>query len=412
MIPTFSFDWVFTAVGWTLAAVGAAVLAWSLFWDRARGRRRCPKCWYDMAGVPGLTCPECGQAARDERALAGTRRRRRVAALAVATALGGYLTLNAPELRAHGPAGLVPSTVLLLWKGQLDRSSEGSRQLFHGLPTGRTALAEELYRRYRSGELSHWQQRIVSRALPIGRLAPDEFTVRDRWPQDVPLIMWGTPSHAEGCHPRQIVFTPLYAPGARIIETVHLADGSGPPWWGYYAHWREFPPPPPGRPPQVSIELRERGRGDDESTCSVQLWSTVRQLPVVVAGSPENALRPVESGDCALSFRLKLQHLSHGSGWATLSVVPQITVPTNVSVGLSVEFLEKGVPVAWATVCLSDGPTAAVDGDVNRLTGAQPDDLTIRVRGDPVVALRAHDAESYWKGEFTKRWSEIEVSQP
>jgi hypothetical protein len=56
-------DWLYHTFGWTLAAAGMVLLAWALFWDRSRGRRRCPKCWYNMEGVPGLRCPECGREA-------------------------------------------------------------------------------------------------------------------------------------------------------------------------------------------------------------------------------------------------------------------------------------------------------------------------------------------------------------
>ncbi len=53
---------------WTLASLAAIWLLSALFRDRSRGRLRCPRCWYDMAGA-GLTCPECGKQARSERAL-------------------------------------------------------------------------------------------------------------------------------------------------------------------------------------------------------------------------------------------------------------------------------------------------------------------------------------------------------
>jgi hypothetical protein len=77
-------DWICHLAGWTIGAAGMVLLLWALFWDRSRGRRRCPKCWYDMAGVPGLRCPECGKEAKSERQLSATRRRWRWAAAGVA----------------------------------------------------------------------------------------------------------------------------------------------------------------------------------------------------------------------------------------------------------------------------------------------------------------------------------------
>jgi len=59
--------WV-TAIG-ILALLGAMVFLawWGLYWDRARGRRRCPRCWYNLAYTPGMTCGECGYTGRSEK---------------------------------------------------------------------------------------------------------------------------------------------------------------------------------------------------------------------------------------------------------------------------------------------------------------------------------------------------------
>jgi hypothetical protein len=404
-------DWLFTTLGYTLAAAGAALLLWSLFYDRSRGRRRCPKCWYDVAGVPGLTCPECGKETRSESRLYRTRRRWRAAALAMSVAVAGYVALNARSLRAHGPIGLVPSTMLLLWNGQVDVSSTGSNQLIHGSPVGRTVFSEELYRRYLAKELHHWQQRLVSRALPVGRLDSNEFQGRDRWPEGVPLLLWGYAGSSEGCHPRRMVFTPLYAPDARTVEAVPRFATMSHQWMHYLSR-RQFPPPPPGDTPQIAVELWEQGRGDGDSACSIKLWSTVLTLPVVVSGTPEGVLLPVETSEYAESLRLKLRRLRYGAGWAELEVSSAISPPENLSFGLRVEFLERGIAVAWVSLCLADGRDAFIEGDINRLASARQSDhdWTVRVRGDAAIALRARDATSYWKGEFTKPWSEIEIS--
>src|SRR3954469_17175546 len=98
-------DWLFAAVGWTLAAGGIVLLLWSLFRDRARGRRRCPKCWYDMAGTPGLRCPECGRQARSQKRLSRTRRRWRLALVAAALAGAGLLAAQVPAYRRGGWVG-------------------------------------------------------------------------------------------------------------------------------------------------------------------------------------------------------------------------------------------------------------------------------------------------------------------
>src|SRR5436189_63302 len=44
-------EWVFQATAWALGGGGTLLLLWALHWDRARGRWRCPRCWYSMAGA-------------------------------------------------------------------------------------------------------------------------------------------------------------------------------------------------------------------------------------------------------------------------------------------------------------------------------------------------------------------------
>src|SRR5438477_8406765 len=60
--------------GWTLVSTGLLIGGWALLADRARGRRRCPRCAYDMGAVGGLVCPECGRRASRERERFRTRR--------------------------------------------------------------------------------------------------------------------------------------------------------------------------------------------------------------------------------------------------------------------------------------------------------------------------------------------------
>ena len=107
-------DWLYHTLGYALAAAGLLLLLWSLFWDRPRGRRRCPKCWYDMAGVPGIRCPECGREARRERSLFKTHRRRRGVCLAILLMLAASPVWSVPRIRRDGWFGAVPTTILAL----------------------------------------------------------------------------------------------------------------------------------------------------------------------------------------------------------------------------------------------------------------------------------------------------------
>ena len=66
------------------AAVAVGTIWWAIFGDKARGRRRCPRCWHDLSRTPGLTCSECGHPARTEAELGRARRRWGTAAAALA----------------------------------------------------------------------------------------------------------------------------------------------------------------------------------------------------------------------------------------------------------------------------------------------------------------------------------------
>lgn len=81
-LPTFPL-WFYIPAA-LLAALGAIGLYCSLFKGRAKGRLRCPKCWYDMKGATLPTrCPECGTPAETLKDLQHTRRHWRSALIAL-----------------------------------------------------------------------------------------------------------------------------------------------------------------------------------------------------------------------------------------------------------------------------------------------------------------------------------------
>ena len=68
-------SWLFSGSGFVLGMAGLWLIYWFLLADRAQGRKRCPKCWYDMSSADSLSCPECGNDAKREADLLNTRRR-------------------------------------------------------------------------------------------------------------------------------------------------------------------------------------------------------------------------------------------------------------------------------------------------------------------------------------------------
>ncbi|MEL6329933.1 MAG: hypothetical protein AAFR38_09740 [Planctomycetota bacterium] len=107
--------------GWVVTALGLGLVGWAMFADRARGRRRCRRCWYDMVAVDGLLCPECGHEHRDARRLLATRRRWAFVWLALVPLLGGWALRLTPKYQRGGVAAITPDFVVALnassWSG-------------------------------------------------------------------------------------------------------------------------------------------------------------------------------------------------------------------------------------------------------------------------------------------------------
>ena len=149
-------EWIAGAV---VAALAIGAIAWCIAGDRARGRRRCPKCWHDLSGTPGLTCSECGFTARGERDLRRTRRR---IGMAVALSLGLFAAALAVRLQASGESwwSLLPARVPIALLPHLPPRSP---------PMGQDSSLESLRRMLLGG----------AREDLLGRIARGDLSVRD-----------------------------------------------------------------------------------------------------------------------------------------------------------------------------------------------------------------------------------------
>jgi hypothetical protein len=135
--------------GVAVCAVGVLVVLLALFRDRSRGRRRCPRCWYDMSGVPGLACPECGRTAKGVQSLFRTRRRWRRGAVGLVVATFGVVISLAPGIWNEGSLSLVPTPVLIRFAPSAwnDQVWDAGTQLWVLNP-----VAKEIQRRLKGGE--------------------------------------------------------------------------------------------------------------------------------------------------------------------------------------------------------------------------------------------------------------------
>lgn len=99
------------AIGISIFALALAI--WSHRGDRSRGRRRCPRCWYDMTGS-ALTCPECGHDARAIKNLYRPRRRKKGYFAAIVLLLVSYGVWVTPRVRVGGPVAAIPTWFLIV----------------------------------------------------------------------------------------------------------------------------------------------------------------------------------------------------------------------------------------------------------------------------------------------------------
>lgn len=123
--------------------------------DRVRNRRRCPRCWYDMAGVTTRRCPECGKAARSERGLFRPKPRRRWLLPVIPLFVAAYWLWITPGVQLRGWAHYTPTTALIVLYPSANRmqsSGTGSK----------TPVWQTLYERNLRGSTWGWQRRWIA----------------------------------------------------------------------------------------------------------------------------------------------------------------------------------------------------------------------------------------------------------
>ena len=98
--------------------IGITILLYALVFDRIRQVwrkcRRCPKCWYDMSHTLGLTCSECGFAAKRERKLFRGKRCWKLVFVSLLLFAGSYSIRVTPDVKDRGWPAAVPTTVLIV----------------------------------------------------------------------------------------------------------------------------------------------------------------------------------------------------------------------------------------------------------------------------------------------------------
>lgn len=176
--PTYA--WYTTAA--ILGALGLYLFIRYLIGDRSKGRRRCPKCWYDMSATPGRTCPECGRTPKREFHLFRARRRAFNLVLCAVLVIASWGALRTPGAIIHGWPVYLPTTALLVLVdptakafetelfGPRTRAGGGRSGLGSSTPATPPppTMTTELARRFTTGPMWEWQWRsITKRLIPI-----------------------------------------------------------------------------------------------------------------------------------------------------------------------------------------------------------------------------------------------------
>ncbi len=159
--------------------------------DRARGRLRCPRCWYDMQHSPDLCCSECGHTSASSQSFSRTRRPKWFFLLALFfLGSGGFTAYHSNRISEIGYTSLIPNFVLTMgWDEFPDHwILDGSNTSFEG---------NDLDSRIQSGWLSDGAMRRFAKKL-IKPMAADP---EKRWePKRITLLTQLTYTTARTVH--------------------------------------------------------------------------------------------------------------------------------------------------------------------------------------------------------------------
>ncbi|CAN5842926.1 hypothetical protein BH11PLA1_BH11PLA1_23900 [soil metagenome] len=402
-------------LAWTIAAAVVAVaalvaLTWALRGDRARGRRRCPRCWYDLSAVGAATpevpttCPECGRIITRAAHLLRPRRRRKTAAAALLALLAAALCAITPAVRADGWLGASPSWILRAW----------ARAAPHAWADD---AAVELEIRIATGDITARGELLATYAALRDRLV----TYRHTWVRGQPIPVR---SGLLRVHPRDAV-----------VDGIRAAPAGGPAGLGPSFNpmaaaetaerwWMEEPalrvrPVEDARSATIALyvvagdQLRQRAEPTGTPTF---------RLPITLRATAEECIDPVSTPalDAAVAAylhpRLARNAVGGADAWG-VSARPDLRRPESlrgVALGIRIELLRAGAVVAAARWRDSaEDRVAAFSSPPSRfevvagasLSGlAEVDESSpvwrVRILGDAAAALHDPSAEKYWSGTF------------
>jgi hypothetical protein len=180
------------AIGVLVLGAGLAIAGW--WFDRSRGRERCPSCWFDLEAavktneqdeLREILCTECGRTVSRWKDLYTTRRNLPLLWCAAACVPLAYGVIATPRAIESGVRGLVPTSVLIA----------GFERLPTSFVTDPQPQSSSLLERVVRSELWDWQSHWLSARAQSLRNNPR--TLADlRITDDFAWYGWTTSRHS------------------------------------------------------------------------------------------------------------------------------------------------------------------------------------------------------------------------
>ncbi|MCZ6834518.1 MAG: hypothetical protein O7G85_01975 [Planctomycetota bacterium] len=433
----------FPFVAMIAIVVFSTYMLWkALFADRSKGRRRCPKCWYDMAYSEGLTCSECGHVTRRESDFSRTRRHRGRAVLAlfvsVFTILGGYWKLTERGFIASMPTSVLIAAFPLVQ----DSNSEVMRVMARRMMMNQVDAKhiERIVMRCAGGDWmlsppdDGWIAKYGAFLNPIRAKLPaqrtgGEFHDLEKLLLDIParVFLETNGTWPKGNPARIRVRTAEWWPiGYEIKLTITNVDDPDdfrsivqrPDRNGSNVYVLNTPPLDESfTKASYDIEVFRRRTGLEETWQSMSVDR--HTIPINVSESYETAIEAVSTEEMTEAVKSVFTGAARWTGGPQPVRFHLQYNPTyiedfdGVAFGVTVELLHDGEVARQLDLWWSGGPDRRQRRfghevpfeDVATLLSIETEDLAehwkFRVRSDPALALRAGNQKQYWKGEFT-----------
>ena len=346
-------DLILTAVVLALAALvcvaGVGVTWWAIFGDKARGRRRCPRCWHDLSGTPGRTCGECGHRAPGEDDLFSTRRRWPIALASLAfilfvagwvrlTVLDGRWSSYVPDAALGVIVAATPGESLPTWALQ----EVASRAAMGTLGAERTAsMLESLAGTGVPVPATDPRARTIS---ALAGCDPEEFATAATDPQAVVAARTEARRAFDARRTRALAAMPawlevrvpaawppgepvsasawIWAPGRGAEWRVRVSGGDGTWLAGQSARWSDWVDraflvmlPAPGADGRLAARIEVQTRHPD-ATGALGPWRDDGAVDVARTLAPLDAGRPVAVDGDALREQAARAFALPVTGWA------------------------------------------------------------------------------------------------